>query len=293
MGTLRTEAQRAASQRNSGRSTGPRTPEGRIRSSLNRTTHGLNAVRLLLPTEDVEEYRHHLAEWVQSLGPCTAGEHQIVQLVADLAWRLRRLQRIEERRALAILDELVEDTPESKNRTLVLDLVVGLDAVAQTVSTTVLPVPSTAARHFVLGVSGVMDLLQVVRGVLSIDLWPEAAVRAFLKAGEELAREAETREAVSEGFVALAVAASTLADAMRALIPALNEAVTEARTAISTNTLLADDEDRRFERHRRILEASMSRQLDLLAKVRAVAVPAAGSGSFEQAPPVQLRVVSR
>jgi hypothetical protein len=50
-----------------------------------------------------------------------------------------------------------------------------------------------------------------------------------------------------------------------------------------------DDEDRRFERPRRILEASVARQLDLLAEVRAVVRPST-SGSSERAPPAEMRV---
>jgi hypothetical protein len=121
-------------------------------------------------------------------------------------------------------------------------------------------------------------------------LWPEAEVCGFLSAVQELATEAAIEGSVSDSFSSVGAAASALAAAVRALAPKLDTAVERARTAISTETLLADDEDRRFERHRRILEASVARQLDLLAKVRAVARPAA-SGSFERAPQVELRVL--
>lgn len=99
-----------------------------------------------------------------------------------------------------------------------------------------------------------------------------------------------TATEVSETFTAVGTTAAALATSVRDLLPALDAPVEKARTAVSTETLLLDDEDRRFERHRRVLEASIGRQLDLLAKVRAVAKPAT-SGSFERAPQIELRVV--
>ena len=288
--TPRTEAQRAASRRNGARSTGPRTPEGRVRSSANRTTHGLNSVRLLLGAEDVEEYRQHLAEWIQSLGPATAAEHQIVQLTADLVWRLQRVERIEQRRALAILGDLVEQTPEWAARGRAYDLVLGLDVVARMAAVAILPVPRGTAAGFLACVRGVENLLEVFRAVVAPEMWPEVAVCAFLGAKNNLAEEIDFETSVSEMFTAMGTAAAALATAVRDLLPALDAAVEKARTAISTETLLVDDEDRRFERHRRILEASVARQLDLLGKVRAVAQPAA-PGSFERTPQVELRVV--
>lgn len=133
-----------------------------------------------------------------------------------------------------------------------------------------------------------MDLL---RAALAPALWPEGAVCGFRAAIEKLAEDTVIESSVSATFTAVGAAAAALATAVRDLLTALDAAVEKARTAISTETLLVDDEDRRFERHRRILEASVARQLDLLAKVRSVAQPAA-SGSFERAPQVELRVVS-
>jgi hypothetical protein len=288
--TPRSDAQRAASRRNGARSSGPRTPEGRVRSSANRTTHWLNSVRLLLATEDADEYRQHLDEWVRSLGPATAAEHQIVQLVADLMWRLKRVERIEQRRALAILGDLVEQTPEWAARARARDVVLGLDTVARMVATSPLPVPTSKTAGFLAGVRGVENLLEQLRAALDPASWPDGVVSVFRAAVEKLAEDTVMETEVSETFTGVGTTAAALATSLRDLLPALDASVEKARTATSTETLLLDDEDRRFERHRRILEASVARQLDLLAKVRAVARPAA-SGSFERAPQVELRVV--
>jgi hypothetical protein len=288
--TPRTDAQRAASRRNGAQSTGPRTPECRVRSSANRTTRGLNSVRLLLATEDVEEYRQHLDDWVQSLGPATPAEHQIVQLVADLMWRLKRVERLEQRRALAILDDLVEQTPEWATRARAQDLTLGLDTVARMVASSPLPVPTSRAGGFLAGLRGIENLVEQYRAALAPELWPEGAICNFLGAVKRLAEEIDTDPFVSETFTATGRTADALATTVRALIPDLDAAVEKARLAVSTERLLVDDEDRRFERHRRILEASLARQLDLLAKVRTVARPTS-SGSIERAPQVELRVV--
>lgn len=290
MGNIsRTEAQRAASRRNGARSAGPRSSEGRIRSSANAIVHGLNSVRLLLPTEQESEYRQHLEEWVRSLAPASPAEHQIVQLVADLMWRLKRIERIEQRRAAAVLDEMVELTPEASTRAQVKDLALALDTVERMVGTSAVPVPTSVMAGFVAGVRGVEQMVEALRASLSPEAWPEAAVCLFLRAVMKLVDEVEAEASVSESFTVVGSASAALATALRALEPSLQAAVDKARAALSTNTLLVDDEDRRFERHRRILEASMARQLDLLAKVRA-ACPAA-SGSFERAPQVELRLV--
>jgi hypothetical protein len=289
--THRTDAQRAASRQNGARSSGPRTAEGRTRSSANRTTHGLNSVRLLLATEDIEEYRQHLLEWTQSLAPASAAEHQIVQLLADLVWRLKRVGRIEDRRALAILEELVEQTPEWKTKAQAQDLLLGLDTIARLVESSALPVPTSNIGGFVAGVRGVEHLVELLRSSLAAELWPETEAGAFLGAAGRLAEQVGTEVTASEAFTAVGLAASMLGAAVRALIPDLQMAVERARLALSTETLLVDDEDRRFERHRRILEASVARQLDLLSKVRALVRPAASLGSFERAPQVELRIV--
>jgi len=287
----RTAAQTAASRANGARSRGPRTPDGRTRSSANRVIHGLNSVHLLLATEDLEEYRQHLLEWNQSLAPATAAEHQIVQLVADLVWRLKRVGRIEDRRALAILEELAEQTPEWKTKSQAQDLLLGLDTIARLVESSDLPVPTSTIGGFVAGVRGVEHLLELLRTSLAAELWPETEAGAFLGAVRRLADQVGTEVTASQAFSAVGLAAGLLGVAVRALIPDLEADVERARLALSTETLLVDDEDRRYERHRRILEASVARQLELFSKVRALALPAASSGSFERAPQVELRVV--
>ena len=77
-------------------STGPKTPEGKLRSSINSTRHGLTGRTVVLPNEDHDLYRTFAAEIVESLQPETPIERQLAQTVADTQWRLNRLRSIEE-----------------------------------------------------------------------------------------------------------------------------------------------------------------------------------------------------
>lgn len=291
MSMARSEAQRATSRKNGSRSRGPATSEGRLRSSLNRTVHALNAVRLLLPTEDIIEYQKHISEWVASLAPSTPAEHQVVMLVADLAWRMRRVERIEQRRALALLEDQLEKTQEWMVRLQVNNLITVLVTLAHIITTTTLPVSTAGLGGLRGGISGLEQMLDDLRGVLPGEMWPDDAVCSFLSATKVLTETADREEMVDQVFMDLGAAAVGLGAALRALGPVLDANVERSRTMLSTMTLLHDDEDRRFERHRRILENSVARQLDLLAKVREMAKTSAVAGSSERLPPVELRIL--
>ena len=90
--TARTEANRANAQL----STGPRTGEGKQRSAMNATRHGLTAQKPVLPTEDPEAHRKFCDEFIADLKPNGALEHQLVQNLADTQWRLNRCRAIEQ-----------------------------------------------------------------------------------------------------------------------------------------------------------------------------------------------------
>src|SRR5687767_3677299 len=85
------DRKRAANQANAQKSTGPKTPEGKERSSKNATTHGLYAATLLLPTESERRYhalRHMLLD---SMNPQDATELFFAEQVVTAAWRLNRV----------------------------------------------------------------------------------------------------------------------------------------------------------------------------------------------------------
>jgi hypothetical protein len=88
-------AQLEANRANAMLSTGPRTGEGRQRSSMNATKHGLTGRTVVLPKEDPEKYAAFVKEIVDAFAPAHPMERELAQLVADQQWRLRRIRDIE------------------------------------------------------------------------------------------------------------------------------------------------------------------------------------------------------
>jgi hypothetical protein len=88
-------SQLAANRANSQLSTGPRTPAGKAKSSLNAVTTGLTGRTVLLPTEDAARYEQHIREFVTEFQPVGARETELVQALADNAWRLARIPALE------------------------------------------------------------------------------------------------------------------------------------------------------------------------------------------------------
>ena len=92
---MRTENQIRASRENAKKSTGPRTPEGKARSSKNALKHGLLSQDAVIPGEDPAEFDRHLTLYEDTYLPHNCIERELVRQIADAAWRMRRLSRIE------------------------------------------------------------------------------------------------------------------------------------------------------------------------------------------------------
>jgi hypothetical protein len=80
---------------NSLHSTGPRTESGKQRSSQNALSHGLTARTAVLPSEDPDTYQRHIQQFLDEYQPATATETQLVQEIANTAWRLNRIPFLE------------------------------------------------------------------------------------------------------------------------------------------------------------------------------------------------------
>jgi hypothetical protein len=89
------EKQLEANRRNAQHSTGPKTGEGKERSSRNNLRHGLTGHISLLPTEDREAHDAFCNELSDSLNPETPLERQFALSVAEDSWRLNRARAIE------------------------------------------------------------------------------------------------------------------------------------------------------------------------------------------------------
>jgi hypothetical protein len=76
--------------------TGPRTEEGKKKSALNATRHGLTSRVVVMPWEDMDAYMRFCAELMTDLAPETAVERQYAQTFCDTQWRLNRMRSIED-----------------------------------------------------------------------------------------------------------------------------------------------------------------------------------------------------
>ena len=79
---------------NAQKSSGPRTPAGKARSSQNALKTGLYSATALLPNEDPEEYRAHAESYAVSLKPQDPVQADLVKILSDNVWCLRRIRRL-------------------------------------------------------------------------------------------------------------------------------------------------------------------------------------------------------
>jgi hypothetical protein len=92
---MSTDKQIDANRLNAQHSTGPRTPEGKAKSSLNAVKSGLTGHTVLLPTDDVALYESHLTAVAAELRPFGPRESALVQSIADAEWRIQRIPALE------------------------------------------------------------------------------------------------------------------------------------------------------------------------------------------------------
>ena len=89
------EARHTANAANAQLSTGPRTAEGKAKSSLNAVRTALTGRTVLLPSDDVAAYRQHVQDFATEFQPLGPRESELVQAIADYAWRLNRIASLE------------------------------------------------------------------------------------------------------------------------------------------------------------------------------------------------------
>ncbi len=92
---MATKRQIAANRRNARKSTGPRTEEGKERSSQNAVQHGMTSRRVVLEDEDPKEFMEFRIAVHEDLGPLGSMETTLANRIAALFWRLARVPAIE------------------------------------------------------------------------------------------------------------------------------------------------------------------------------------------------------
>jgi len=101
-----------SSRANGALSRGPTTPEGKLRSTGNRCTHGLYSSRIVLKNESQEEYDAFLQKYIDSMHPQDSLELIATRQMAAASWCIRRLQATETsmlNNAMNSLDPAIQD----------------------------------------------------------------------------------------------------------------------------------------------------------------------------------------
>jgi hypothetical protein len=89
-------------------STGPKSPEGKAKSSLNAAKHSLTSKQVVIPGENPAEYDAHRADLIDGLKPANPIESELVEELAAHSWRLKRAIRLE----TAVLAQIAADSPD-------------------------------------------------------------------------------------------------------------------------------------------------------------------------------------
>jgi hypothetical protein len=92
---MATHEQLQANRENAQRSTGPRTEEGKAKSSMNAVRTGLTGRTVLLPSDDAAAYQQHVDRFLREHQPVGDEESNLVQSIADADWRLLRIPALE------------------------------------------------------------------------------------------------------------------------------------------------------------------------------------------------------
>jgi hypothetical protein len=92
---MSTVSQTEANRANALLSTGPKTPEGKAKSSLNAVRTGLTGRTVLLAGDDVDLYQKHFQRFRAEYQPIGEKEDTLVQSIADAEWRLLRIPSLE------------------------------------------------------------------------------------------------------------------------------------------------------------------------------------------------------
>ncbi len=98
--------------KNANGSTGPRTKEGKARSSKNRLDHGLCSAALLLDSESTIEFGVVKAQVTAAYAPANPEEVLLTVELVEAQWRLLRARRVEAK-TLNTLDQQNEDLADA------------------------------------------------------------------------------------------------------------------------------------------------------------------------------------
>ena len=105
---MATPAQISANRENAQKSTGPRTEEGKARSSKNATKHGFNSKEFIVGEDQQEEFASLNESLRKQVSPLGALEREVFTQLLHAAWNLRRVRRLEAELAAGDIDPLAD-----------------------------------------------------------------------------------------------------------------------------------------------------------------------------------------
>jgi hypothetical protein len=105
----------AANRRNAQKSTGPKTPQGKLKSRCNALRHGLTAETVIDVFENVEDYQTFEQAILAHYAPVSIVARELTLRLASLLWRLRRATAIETG-LLRIQTQAIRDRRQQRQR---------------------------------------------------------------------------------------------------------------------------------------------------------------------------------
>jgi hypothetical protein len=101
------EAALAANRANAKKCTGPKTREGKFKSSLNALKHGTYSNVFILKTEDAATFENFKNSFVEEFQPETPSELELLKQLISLAWRRNRLAELIQLRINQAIDATI------------------------------------------------------------------------------------------------------------------------------------------------------------------------------------------
>jgi hypothetical protein len=110
---MTSKRQLAANRANARRSTGPKTKAGKARSARNSLTHGLTSRQIVIGDEDPKKFEELREGLERDFKPTTTVQSELVERLAGLLWRLRRVPVLEAALMKARFEEISARDPMS------------------------------------------------------------------------------------------------------------------------------------------------------------------------------------
>ncbi|HEY3447521.1 MAG TPA: hypothetical protein VGK67_14295 [Myxococcales bacterium] len=272
------------------KATGPKSPEGKLRSSINAVKHGLAGKNLLLPGEDAAEYEARMDGVFASLAPEDEAQAQLVALVADDLWKLDRLARIEKGITLGRIEELLGLTQTAAQAGRTANALVSLGMALR--SWAAQPIPTERGTEFNRRLRAMSDALDLVGGLVtdipadSIEKCSELVIKLFGKKDE--------KTVPMDVYAEMYQAAGKVMSALMERGDRDEAAQQELRKAISEISLPDEAELKKLARYRKLLEDGLLRRLQALDQLRKMKVDQTSVDAADRAHEfrVKLRVVS-